>query len=371
MSVGYKTVQWNAHKRLYDGAIASCIGLYLVAFVAIGRATHAPPQDISGPVLLIRALATLGILMLHVILAIGPLARLDDRFAPLLYNRRHLGVAFFFVALGHAALATAYYGGFGAQNPLAAMLSGYGRFASVSAFPFEVPGFFALGIFFVMAATSHDFWLANLTPRVWKWIHMCVYAAYWLVVVHVALGALQAERSPIYAALLLAGIAITVSLHAAAGLRERRRDACPVQRQSTPSGRTTWVDIGSVDEIAENAAKVVCLAGRERIAVFRYEGRVSAVSNTCAHQGGPLGEGRVIGGCITCPWHGYQYLPESGRSPPPFTEKIPTYEVRLEGRRILINPGALPAGTPVPPAVIPPAVTNSCTTAAPPPEVRA
>ena len=42
-----------------------------------------------------------------------------------------------------------------------------------------------------MAATSHDFWLLMLTPRSWKALHMAVYVAYALVVMHVALGYLQ------------------------------------------------------------------------------------------------------------------------------------------------------------------------------------
>jgi nitrite reductase/ring-hydroxylating ferredoxin subunit len=113
-----------------------------------------------------------------------------------------------------------------------------------------------------------------------------------------------------------------------------------------------WIDVGSVDEIEEARAKVVCLPGRERVAVFRYGGQVSAVTNVCAHQRGPLGEGKVIDGCITCPWHGWEYRPQDGQSPPPFTERIATYRVRVEGRRIFLNPEPLPPGTPVEPARI-------------------
>ena len=69
--------------------------------------------------------------------------------------------------------------------------------------------------------------------------------------------------------------------------------------------------------------------GGERVAVFRHEGKVSALSNVCAHQNGPLGEGRIIDGCVTCPWHGYQYLPETGAAPPPFTEKVDTYRTKV------------------------------------------
>jgi hypothetical protein len=44
---------------------------------------------------LIRALGTCALLLLHLILCIGPLCRLNPRFLPLLYNRRHLGVTMF------------------------------------------------------------------------------------------------------------------------------------------------------------------------------------------------------------------------------------------------------------------------------------
>lgn len=346
MSVSYTSVGWNRHKRLYDAVLAGAVGAYLVVFYAAGKLFFRPPGSFADPVLLIRALGTCALVMLHVVLWIGPLCRLDRRFLPLLYNRRHLGVCTFLVGLSHAALVLGFYHGFGNVNPFLSLLTANTAYGSLSRFPFEALGLAALLILFLMAATSHDFWLANLSPRVWKGLHMLVYAAYALLVMHVVLGALQAERSPVPAAILAAGVMVTAGLHVAAGTREARTDA-GCQTQSCSDG---FVDVGSVDEIPENRAKAVCLPGRDRIAVYRYGGKVSALSNVCAHQGGPLSEGKIVGGCVTCPWHGYQYLPGSGRSPPPFAEKIATYRVRVEGRRILLNPEPLPAGTEVEPA---------------------
>ncbi|MFT4977044.1 MAG: sulfoxide reductase heme-binding subunit YedZ, partial [Myxococcota bacterium] len=77
----------------------------------------------------------------------------------------------------------------------------------------------------------------------------------------------------------------------------------------------------------------------------------SAISGVCRHQGGPLAEGRIIDGCVTCPWHGYQYRPETGASPPPFTETVPTFRVRVEAGRVWVHPTPLPPGTPVEPAL--------------------
>ena len=78
-------------------------------------------------------------------------------------------------------------------------------FGSWTAFPFELLGLAALLILFLMAATSHDFWQKNLGPSVWKGLHMLVYLAYALLVMHVALGALQGDTRPVYPVLLGAG----------------------------------------------------------------------------------------------------------------------------------------------------------------------
>ncbi|MCK6456388.1 MAG: ferric reductase-like transmembrane domain-containing protein [Phycisphaerae bacterium] len=348
MSVGYVSVQWNRHKRIYDACVAGGIVLYLGVFFAAGKALYTGRNAISGEILAMRALATCAFLMLNVILCIGPLARLDRRFLPLLYNRRHLGVATFLVALAHAAIAIGFYHGFGNVNPFVALLTSNTNFTSLSAFPYQTLGLFALLILFLMAATSHDFWLKNLGAPAWKRLHMLVYIAYGLLVMHVALGILQTQRSPWLASLVGVGVVIVATLHLIAGQRERRHDERG--SQLSPRAGEEWVDVGAVDDIADQRGSTVTVGAGERIALFRYNGCVSATTNVCAHQGGPLGEGKIIDGCITCPWHGWQYRPADGRSPPPFAEKIHTYRVRVVGRRIQVDPTPLPPGTAVEPA---------------------
>jgi nitrite reductase/ring-hydroxylating ferredoxin subunit len=262
-----------------------------------------------------------------------------------LYNRRHLGVATFSLGLAHASLALFQYHALGDLNPLVSALVSNTRFASVAQFPFELFGMLALSILFLMAATSHDFWLATLSAPVWKTLHMCVYVAYAALILHVALGVLQDETSPWLAATLGAGIALVVGLHVAAALHEG-----PLDRERVAAAEG-WVDVCGVDEIPEKRARIATIAG-ERVAVFRYDGRVSAVSNVCRHQNGPLGEGRILDGCIVCPWHGYQYEPASGSSPPPFTERVPTFRVRVRERRVWVNRTPLPSGTRVEPASV-------------------
>ncbi|MDH3784202.1 MAG: Rieske 2Fe-2S domain-containing protein, partial [Acidobacteriota bacterium] len=103
------------------------------------------------------------------------------------------------------------------------------------------------------------------------------------------------------------------------------------------AARDGYVRVCRVDEIRENRAKMAVLSG-EKVAIFRYDGKIAAVSNACQHQNGPLGEGKIIDGCITCPWHGYQYRPETGESPPPFTEKVPTFRSRVIDGDVWVHP---------------------------------
>ena len=60
----------------------------------------------------------------------------------------------------------------------------------------------------------------------------------------------------------------------------------------------------------------------------------------------PIGEGRIIDGWITCPWHGYQYRLADGCAPPPYTDKLATYRLRLRNGIVEVDPHELPPGTP-------------------------
>src|SRR4051794_15454102 len=252
MSVQYGAINWNRQKKVYDLTLVSVVALYLVIFAGLGVWRN---PSATAETLLIRALGTAALLLLHVVLCIGPLARLDRRFLPLLYNRRHLGVTTFLLGLAHGVFALVQFHTLGNVNPLVSLFISNPRYNSVAQFPFQALGFFALIILFLMAATSHDFWLRNLTAPTWKRLHMMVYVAYGLLIAHVVLGALQSERSPILAAALGIGLATVLSLHLWAGWKERRID----------TGRTAaksdivdgFVEVCRVESIAEKCAKVV------------------------------------------------------------------------------------------------------------------
>src|SRR5499427_3715501 len=102
MSSAFRAVQWNRTKLVYDGVLLAGVTLYIGAYLILAQWLD-PPKDLPAAIdLRIRAFGTCAFLMLTIILSIGPLARLDRRFLPLLYNRRHFGVLTFCVAALHA-----------------------------------------------------------------------------------------------------------------------------------------------------------------------------------------------------------------------------------------------------------------------------
>ncbi len=336
MSASYTAVGWNRQKKIYDGLIFGFCSAYLALFIILTLLFN--PQA-TTETLIIRGSSTLAILLLHVILAIGPLCRLNKKFLPLLYNRRHLGVTMFTFALVHGSFSIVQFHTRGNVNPFISLFTSNTNFGSLSAFPFQALGFGALVIFLLMAVTSHDFWLHHLSPRIWKTLHMFVYLAYFLVVMHVMLGVIQYERNPVFVLMVFAGALTLITLHLAAALRERKTD-----NQVFALQQEGFVYVCGLQEIRDGRAKIFCV-GKERIAVYRHAQKLFAVHNVCKHQGGPLGEGRIIDGCITCPWHGYQYLPANGQSPPPFKEKVSTYDVKIADGKVWLNPQPFAEGT--------------------------
>jgi len=165
------------------------------------------------------------------------------------------------------------------------------------------------------------------------------------VIVHVSLGALQANEDPLLGIIVIASTLALGALHCAAAARSR---SAPAAAAAEPG----WIVAADVGEIADGHGVVVTLKDAEAVAIFRDGDRLSAVTNVCAHQNGPLGEGRVIRGCITCPWHGFQYRIADGCAPPPYTEKLATYRLRLSGTKVLLDPRPNPAGTYVEPLAI-------------------
>jgi nitrite reductase/ring-hydroxylating ferredoxin subunit len=65
-------------------------------------------------------------------------------------------------------------------------------------------------------------------------------------------------------------------------------------------------------------------------------GTIFATDNTCLHQGGPLGEGELVGDVVICPWHQWEYNVRTGEIPGNSSAKVATYPVQVEGNDIKV-----------------------------------
>src|SRR5271165_2626734 len=241
MSERYVPVGWNVAKIVYDAVALGVIGVYISVFLWVAPSVQHVTLPLDDYTMRMNAFGTCAFLLLSLILSIGPAARLDPRFLPLLYNRRHLGVLTTAVATTHAYAALDWYFSYGRWDRFEMLLRGNTSFFQVHGFPFEIFGIFSLLVLFLLATTSHDFWLRFLTPPVWKALHMALYAAYLSVVAHISFGALQASQNPLLAVVVGFCVVGVAALHVAAS-RRRATEAALVDG---------WLDAGLAAAIAE------------------------------------------------------------------------------------------------------------------------
>ena len=108
-----------------------------------------------------------------------------------------------------------------------------------------------------------------------------------------------------------------------------------------------WHRVLGADELGEGRVTTVVAADRP-LALTHYQGQYSALDNRCPHQGGPLGQGSIEQGWLRCPWHGYDYDPQSGDTPPGFDDCVEMFPVEERSDGIYVGvPPKTPHGTAV------------------------
>jgi nitrite reductase (NADH) small subunit len=96
--------------------------------------------------------------------------------------------------------------------------------------------------------------------------------------------------------------------------------------------------VARLSRLAGDAGTVVDVRG-ESVALFRAADAVVAYRNVCPHRGGPVGEGLVAGGIVTCPWHGNRFEIASGRCvSDPALGSLRPVQARVDGDDVLVEP---------------------------------
>jgi nitrite reductase/ring-hydroxylating ferredoxin subunit/uncharacterized membrane protein len=98
-----------------------------------------------------------------------------------------------------------------------------------------------------------------------------------------------------------------------------------------------WTKAMAVEDLAEGTLRKVAVAGVD-VLLSRREGRISAIANTCTHRGGPLDQGEVDDGCVTCPLHGSVFRLDDGSIiRGPASAPQPAFDVRVSDGQIEVR----------------------------------
>lgn len=103
---------------------------------------------------------------------------------------------------------------------------------------------------------------------------------------------------------------------------------------------TNFITVAQVREIPPGTGRTVEVNGIW-IALFNVDGTFYAVDNACPHAGGPLGEGKLHGAVVECPWHGWKFSVVNGQRIGNPNFEVPCCQVRVANDQIQI---ALPPG---------------------------
>jgi len=97
-----------------------------------------------------------------------------------------------------------------------------------------------------------------------------------------------------------------------------------------------WLRVAALTDCPPGSTLEV-VAGDRMVALANIEGALFALDGVCPHQGGPLGQGRLTGGILTCPWHGWQFDIRTGESCLSQSVVQPRFAVRVEDKSIWVE----------------------------------
>lgn len=125
-----------------------------------------------------------------------------------------------------------------------------------------------------------------------------------------------------------------------------------------------WTKVAALADLPAGKGKLVN-GGKRAVALFRVDSRVYALEAECPHSGGPLAEGQLDGGCVTCPLHDYRFQLEGGKCLTDSDLAAEAYPVKIQGPDVLVDLPESPTSSPAPlPPKAPPAPVLAAATEA-------
>jgi nitrite reductase (NADH) small subunit len=96
------------------------------------------------------------------------------------------------------------------------------------------------------------------------------------------------------------------------------------------------VSVGKTDELRPGEGRMIDAAGKS-LALFNVDGTYYAIDNSCAHRGGPLGEGDLDGTIVTCPWHAWRWDVRTGANANNPAVRVSCFPVTVEGGEVFVE----------------------------------
>ncbi len=106
-----------------------------------------------------------------------------------------------------------------------------------------------------------------------------------------------------------------------------------IAAETPPEG---FARVARVEEIAPGSSRVVQVRDKA-IALFNVQGTFYAIYNECPHEGGPLGEGRLKGCIVACPWHDLAFDVRNGHATDGGGYCVGSYEVRVLNQEVYVG----------------------------------
>lgn len=111
-----------------------------------------------------------------------------------------------------------------------------------------------------------------------------------------------------------------------------------------------WYPICRTDELTDGGPVRSTLLGTQYVVFRDAEGQAHVLSDTCVHRGGSLSKGKVVDGCVQCPYHGWRFdgagqcveIPSLDGKKPPGRAKVDSYPVQEKYGIVFAFLGDLP-----------------------------